>query len=142
MTKQHPRRSDIALACALALAAPALYAQGVATEAELAPVVVTGAAVRSGLPASLPSTTASKTREQLSEQNLFNPEDALQYAPNTTIRKRYPGDRNALVAGRSFGSQLGRVLGAEISVADKKLILRENLRRLLQPALRRKGIEA
>lgn len=104
MTKQHPRRSDIALACALALAAPALYAQGVATEAELAPVVVTGAAVRSGLPASLPSTTASKTREQLSEQNLFNPEDALQYAPNTTLRKRYPGDRNALVAGRSFGT--------------------------------------
>lgn len=46
------------------------------------------------------------------------------------------------VNGRSFGSQIGRVLGAEISVADKKLILRENLRRLLQPALRRKGIVA
>jgi uncharacterized protein len=45
-------------------------------------------------------------------------------------------------AGRSFGSQLGRVLGAEISVADKRLILRENLRRLLLPALRRKGIDA
>ncbi len=44
------------------------------------------------------------------------------------------------VNGRSFASQLGRVLGADISVADKKLILRENLRRLLQPALRRKGI--
>lgn len=46
------------------------------------------------------------------------------------------------VNGRSFGSQIGRVLGADISVADKKLILRENLRRLLQPALRRKGIKA
>lgn len=46
------------------------------------------------------------------------------------------------VSGRSFGSQLGRVLGAEISVADKKLILRENLRRLLLPALKRKGIKA
>jgi hypothetical protein len=44
------------------------------------------------------------------------------------------------VNGRSFGSQLGRVLGADISVADKKLILRENLRRLLLPALKRKGI--
>jgi iron complex outermembrane recepter protein len=104
MTTQHLRYSGIVPACALALAAPALQAQGVATEAELAPVIVTGAAARSGLPASLPSTTASKTREQLSEQNLFNPEDALQYAPNTTIRKRYPGDRNALVAGRSFGT--------------------------------------
>ena len=46
------------------------------------------------------------------------------------------------VNGRSFGSQIGKVLGADISVADKKLILRENLRGLLQPALRRKGIKA
>jgi uncharacterized protein len=46
------------------------------------------------------------------------------------------------VNGRSFGSQIGKVLGADISLADKKLILRENLRSLLQPALRRKGIKA
>jgi predicted TIM-barrel fold metal-dependent hydrolase len=46
------------------------------------------------------------------------------------------------VNGRSFGSQIGRVLGADISVADKRLILRENLRRLLLPALQRKGIKA
>ena len=46
------------------------------------------------------------------------------------------------VNGRSFSSQIGRVLGAEISLADKKLILRENLRRLLAPALKRKGITA
>ena len=46
------------------------------------------------------------------------------------------------VNGRSFASQIGRVLGADISTADKKLVLRENLRRLLQPALRRKGIKA
>ena len=44
------------------------------------------------------------------------------------------------VNGRSFGSQIGKVLGADISVADKKLILRENLRALLLPALRRKGL--
>ncbi len=44
------------------------------------------------------------------------------------------------VSGRSFGSQLGRVAGADISDADKRLILRENLVRLLRPALRRKGI--
>lgn len=46
------------------------------------------------------------------------------------------------VNGRSFSSQLGRVLGANISVAEKKLILRENLRGLLLPALQRKGIKA
>jgi predicted TIM-barrel fold metal-dependent hydrolase len=46
------------------------------------------------------------------------------------------------VNGRSFGSQIGKVLGADISVTDKRLILRENLRGLLQPALRRKGMKA
>ena len=34
----------------------------------------------------------------------MNPEDALRYVPSTTIRKRYVGDRNALVGGRSFGT--------------------------------------
>lgn len=91
-------------ACLLACACPSLHAQGVATDAGLAPIVVNGAAIRSGLPGNLPGSTASKTADQLREQNLFNPEDALQYAPNTTIRKRYMGDRNALIAGRSFGT--------------------------------------
>ena len=45
------------------------------------------------------------------------------------------------VSGRSFGSQLGRVLGADIPDSAKRLILRENLVRLLRPALKRKGIK-
>ncbi len=45
-------------------------------------------------------------------------------------------------SGRSYASQIGRVIGADISDADKRLVLRENLRRLLAPALRRKGIRA
>src|SRR6185436_18941377 len=40
----------------------------------------------------------------LARQNLVNPEDALKYVPSTTIRKRYVGDRNALLGGRSFGT--------------------------------------
>lgn len=44
------------------------------------------------------------------------------------------------VSGRSFGSQLGRVLGADIPDSAKRLILRENLVRLLRPGLKRKGI--
>jgi iron complex outermembrane receptor protein len=102
----HRRRSGppAALLLALAAAAPrALLAQGVATDAELERVVVTGG-TRSQLPAQVPGSTAGKTAEQLREQNLINPEDALQYLPATTIRKRYPGDRNALVGGRSFGT--------------------------------------
>ena len=44
--------------------------------------------------------------------------------------------------GRSFASQLGKVMGADVTEADRKLILGENLRRLLLPILRAKGIEA
>lgn len=42
--------------------------------------------------------------------------------------------------GRSFASQLGRVLGADLTPPQKRLILRDNLVRLLRPALKRKGI--
>jgi hypothetical protein len=44
--------------------------------------------------------------------------------------------------GRSFASQLAKVRGARISAEAKRLILGENLRRLLLPILKRKGIEA
>lgn len=104
MSKNRYWRSALANACALLSFSSSVGSQGVATDAELAPVVLNGSAIRSGLPSNLPSSTAGKTAGELREQNVFNPEDALQYAPNTTIRKRYPGDRNALIAGRSFGT--------------------------------------
>jgi uncharacterized protein len=44
--------------------------------------------------------------------------------------------------GRSFASQLGKVMGAEIPEAARKLILGGNLRRLLAPMLRAKGMRA
>lgn len=44
------------------------------------------------------------------------------------------------VGGRSFASQLAKVTGAEIADEDRRLILAENLRRLLAPILRDKGI--
>jgi predicted TIM-barrel fold metal-dependent hydrolase len=46
------------------------------------------------------------------------------------------------VGGRSFASQLGKVLGADISDDAKKLILGGNIRRLLQPVLKAKGLAA
>ena len=113
VTDQSIMNQVIPLSAALACAAlpHAALAQGVATETELAPVVVSSGAPRRGLHLSIPGVTTSKSAEQLREQNLVNPEDALQYAPNTTIRKRYIGDRNALIAGRSFGtSQPSRAL--------------------------------
>jgi uncharacterized protein len=44
--------------------------------------------------------------------------------------------------GRSFASQLAKVQGAAISDKAKRMILGENLRRLLMPILKRKGISA
>ncbi|MFN0054719.1 MAG: amidohydrolase family protein [Planctomycetales bacterium] len=41
--------------------------------------------------------------------------------------------------GRSFGSQLAKVLGADIPEAAKRLILAENLRTRLLPILKQKG---
>ncbi len=43
-------------------------------------------------------------------------------------------------AGRSFASQLGKVLGADIPDAARRLILAENLKRLLVPILKEKGV--
>lgn len=44
------------------------------------------------------------------------------------------------VGGRSFASQVAKVLGADISDEDRKLILGGNIRRLLQPVLSAKGL--
>lgn len=81
------------------LCAGVAYAQGVATDKVLEAVTVTG--TRSPLDPNLPTTTESKTAAQLREQNFTNVEDALKYLPNLTIRKRYIGDRNSLIGGRS-----------------------------------------
>ena len=44
------------------------------------------------------------------------------------------------VGGRSFASQLAKVTGADVADEDRRAILGENLRRLLAPILRDKGI--
>ena len=46
------------------------------------------------------------------------------------------------VGGRSFASQLAKVIGANISATARRLILGENLKRILRPILREKGISA
>jgi hypothetical protein len=43
--------------------------------------------------------------------------------------------------GRSFASQLAKVEGADVSEADKQLILGGNLRRMMTPILEAKGIQ-
>ena len=46
------------------------------------------------------------------------------------------------VGGRSFASQLAKVHGADLSLAAKRQIFGGNLRRMMQPILRTKGIDA
>lgn len=88
------RASVIPLACLLC--APA-YTQE--PERELPAVV--SSATRSTLDPNLPTTVETRTAEQLRQQNFVNVEDALRAMPSTTIRKRYIGDRNSLIGGRS-----------------------------------------
>lgn len=96
-------RTILATAVLLSAGAPVcVHAQGVATDKLIDAITVTGLRERAGV--EVPNTTASKTAEELRTQNLFNPEDALKYLPNLTIRKRYIGDRNALIGGRSFST--------------------------------------
>lgn len=96
-------RSAIRAILVLSLAGSAVpaLAQGIATDQQLDELVITGKKVSRKAPA-VPATVVTVTAEELRTQNLINPEDALKYVPNTTIRKRYIGDRNALVGGRSF----------------------------------------
>lgn len=96
-------RTFLATAAMLTAGAPVcVCAQGVATDRLIDAITVTGQRERAG--PDVPNTTASKTAVELRAQNLLNPEDALNYVPNVTIRKRYIGDRNALIGGRSFST--------------------------------------
>lgn len=45
------------------------------------------------------------------------------------------------IGGRSFASQLAKVYGAELTNSERKLILGQNLKRLLTPILMAKGVE-
>lgn len=45
------------------------------------------------------------------------------------------------IPGRSWASQIAKVQGAEVSETAKRLILRDNFRRLLEPILKDKGIK-
>jgi uncharacterized protein len=46
------------------------------------------------------------------------------------------------IQGRSFASQIGKVMGADIPDSTRRMVLRENMRRLVQPILKAKGITA
>ncbi|MBR8057072.1 TonB-dependent receptor [Burkholderia dolosa] len=49
-----------------------------------------------------PAVVESITRERIDAHTNVTTEDALRYAPNLMVRKRYIGDRNSVFAGRDF----------------------------------------
>ncbi|MEO7067527.1 MAG: TonB-dependent receptor, partial [Rhodanobacter sp.] len=51
-----------------------------------------------------PSVQVRVTRQQLQVQNVTESADALKYAPNMMVRKRYVGDPNAVISGRNAGT--------------------------------------
>jgi hypothetical protein len=63
----------------------------------------------------------------------------------TEMAVRELGDGRVLygsdAGGRSFASQLAKVYGADISNGARRLILADNLKRLLKPILKTKGVE-
>ncbi len=88
--------------CAPLLVCGIAHAQGIASERLIDRVLVTGERVRTAPADNV--TTASRTADELREQNLVNVEDSLKYLPDLAVRKRYIGDRNALIGGRSFST--------------------------------------
>ena len=96
------RIGQSAAGLAIVLAAGAAQAVGIATEQQIEELVVTGD--RQHVAQDVPNTVASRTADDLRIQNVFNPEDALRYMPNLMVRKRYIGDRNALISGRSYSN--------------------------------------
>lgn len=85
-----------------AIGMPMAQAQTDSAERELSeikiqqsrPTVVTGS----------PAPQAEVTGEQVREFNAVNVEDAVKYLPSLQIRKRYIGDRNAIIASRTAGT--------------------------------------
>ena len=51
-----------------------------------------------------PSVQVRVTRRKLQQQNVSESADALKYAPNMMVRKRYIGDPNAVISGRNAGT--------------------------------------
>lgn len=83
-----------------ALSLPAVPAS--ASERELSEITIEN--TRPTVAAGSPAPQAEVSGEQVREFNAVNVEDAVKYLPSLQIRKRFIGDRNAIVASRTAGT--------------------------------------
>lgn len=91
----------------LSLAIAALFVHSIASAADEEAKQLAEMTVRQERPATVagnPSPQAEVTGEQARDMNVVNTEDVLKYAPSLQIRKRYIGDRNAIIAARTTGT--------------------------------------
>jgi iron complex outermembrane receptor protein len=101
--KNVPHISALSIACLLACQ-PAAWAGSASGEYELPTVTVTGSGTPAvgALPRHLPANSAGFSAQELEEQvNVINTEDIVKYSPDTMTRKRYIGDRNAIIQTRT-----------------------------------------
>lgn len=101
---KHLRLKPLPLAIASLLASAPLFAADSAEDSskELAEMTV-----RQSRPATVtqnPSPQAEVSGEQARNMNVVNTEDVVKYLPSLQIRKRYIGDRNAIIAARTTGT--------------------------------------
>lgn len=90
--------------CAVALAVsagPLLATDPATATTTLAPVSVHASDT---MVMETPSVQVRVTRQKLQQQNVTESADALKYAPNMMVRKRYIGDPNAVISGRNTGT--------------------------------------
>jgi iron complex outermembrane receptor protein len=92
-------RTPVVRLCAMALAGAPLH--GALADPATPLTTITISALRLPLDPNLPASSEGLDAEQLRVRNVVDVEDALKHMPDVTIRKRYIGDRNALVGGRS-----------------------------------------
>lgn len=99
----HPSRPHlIYLACLLALSPTLGWAGSAAGEAELPEIVVEAPQAAGGLPRNLSANSSGYSAQEIAEQvNVINTEDIVKYSPDTMTRKRYIGDRNAIIETRT-----------------------------------------
>ncbi|MGQ0528531.1 MAG: TonB-dependent receptor plug domain-containing protein, partial [Panacagrimonas sp.] len=86
-------------ASVMEVAATETASENGSVSSEIQTITVSGK--RRRLTADLPQTSVGVTARELQDRVFVNTEDALKHAPSVTLRKRYIGDRNALIGGRS-----------------------------------------
>jgi iron complex outermembrane receptor protein len=87
-----------------ALLSAAAFAENAADPSDAYGVVIT-AGKESGVPENTPTPAFGISEAQLQSITVVNTEDALKYAPNLHVRKRYIGDNNGVVSVRSTSSR-------------------------------------